>query len=271
MVKKKIINKLYGPAIALSKIGPKLLSVGSKLTKSAKVVKFASAGATVASYTWLFTWQFALVIMLLLVIHEGGHIWAMRRSGMKTKGIYFIPFMGGAAVADELFPSRRTESFVAIMGPVFGLALCGLFAGLYFYTLHPFFAAIAAWMALVNLFNLLPVNPLDGGRIIKSFTFSINRQLGLITLTVGMILAAVIMAYTGIWIFTLLLAVGALEAWFEWKGREFFSKNIPKMKFKEMLYYTFSYAWVVVALLIVMLSMNSVPDAGAAMEVLIGF
>jgi len=86
----------------------------------AKTVKFGQAalfGISAAAYSLLFSWQFAVLILVSLFIHEGGHIWAMRQCGMRTRGIYFIPFLGGVALADESFPSRGAEVFVAIMGP----------------------------------------------------------------------------------------------------------------------------------------------------------
>ena len=76
---------------------------GLKLFKSTKVIFAASSFAT---YAFLFSWQFSAVIIITLIFHEYGHLWAMKRFGMKTKGIYLIPFVGGAAVADEAFRSR---------------------------------------------------------------------------------------------------------------------------------------------------------------------
>ncbi|WP_352260335.1 hypothetical protein, partial [Psychrobacter sp. TB55-MNA-CIBAN-0194] len=79
----------------LSVVG--LASLGFKLLKSAKVVKVLFAGASVAAYSWLFSFEFALALIGCLVFHEYGHIRAMKHFGMKTKGIYLIPFVGGLA------------------------------------------------------------------------------------------------------------------------------------------------------------------------------
>ncbi|MCH1932502.1 site-2 protease family protein, partial [Shewanella sp. A25] len=72
-----------------------LLVLGFKLFKSAKVIKVVLAGASVAAYSWLFSFEFAIALILCLVIHEYGHIRAMKRFGLQTKGIYLIPFLGG--------------------------------------------------------------------------------------------------------------------------------------------------------------------------------
>lgn len=205
-----------GLIVLLAKAGPKLISVLAKTFKSAKLVKVGMAGASVVSYSAIFTWKFALMIMFLLFIHESGHVWAMKRCGVKTKGIYFVPFVGAAAVAEEMFPSRQAEVYIAIMGPIWGFGLSFLTALVYFATRNPLFAAAASWMALVNLFNLLPINPLDGGRIMKSIAFSISSNLGLVFLGLGIIVCGYFALTMGIVLFFILLIVGALELLFEY-------------------------------------------------------
>lgn len=201
------------------KIGSKMLPVVVKLAKFLKVGKFGLAVGSMASYAYLFTWQFAVMIMVLLLVHEYGHIWAMKRCGLKTKGIYFIPFIGAAAVADEMFKSRRDEAYIAIMGPIFGLALSGVALIIYLMTHNALFAAAAGWMAMINLFNLLPINPLDGGRIMKSIAFSVNSKLGFTFLIVGIIVSIILTLWAGIILFFLLLIVASLELVYEYKFR----------------------------------------------------
>jgi hypothetical protein len=80
----------------LAKVGGKLLGVLAKLFKGAKVGKLASAGISMGAWSILYSWKFALLIMLLLIVHESGHVFVMRQMGMRTKGIYFIPLLGAA-------------------------------------------------------------------------------------------------------------------------------------------------------------------------------
>ena len=122
----------WGLWAVILKVGGKLLTTFTKLAKSAKVVKISMATASVVTYSYLFTWQMALMLMVLLFIHEYGHIWAMKKSNMKVKGMYFIPFLGAAAVPDDNFPDRKAESFVAIMGPIWGLLLSGFVLLVYY-------------------------------------------------------------------------------------------------------------------------------------------
>lgn len=203
------------------------LKVFTKITSiSAKVTKFALAGISLAAYTYMFSWPFALMIMAQLLIHEYGHIWAMKMTGIKTKGIYFIPFVGGAAVADEDFKTRKDEVFIAIMGPVFGFFCALLMYIIYFITLEPIFAAGASWMAMLNLFNLLPINPLDGGRIMKSIAFSVHSSIGIAFLALGILGAIFLAFYAHIWIFILVVILSSIELTLEiWLRKRLLKKE----------------------------------------------
>lgn len=88
----------FGLVALVIKVGPKMVGVLAKLAKGLKVGKVGLVGISLASYAYMFTWEFAAMIMLMLFVHESGHIWAMKRCGIKTKGIYFLPFVGGVAV-----------------------------------------------------------------------------------------------------------------------------------------------------------------------------
>jgi Zn-dependent protease len=186
-----------------------------KVFKLAKVVKVGSMAVALGVYASVFNWEFALIIVTMLFVHESGHIRAMKRCGMRTKGIYFIPFFGALAVGADLFPSRKAEVYVALMGPVWGLAYACAALAVFGIFKAPMFAAVASWTALVTLFNLLPINPLDGGRVIKSITYSINGRVGLITLVAGMALAVALMMVLNIWLFALIITLNLIEMFLE--------------------------------------------------------
>jgi len=249
------------------KLLPKFIGLLAKLVKGLKVGKVALFGASAASYTWLLSWQFAVMIMFLLFVHESGHIWAMKRFGMKTKGIYFIPFLGGAAVSSDQFPSRWAESYIALMGPIWGLFLSFASGVVYQISGHPLFAAAASWMAMVNLINLLPIDPLDGGRVIKSIAFSIHSVLGISVLIIGIIASIYITIKFGIALFGILFAICLVELICEWRSRH--KKDPVKgMDKKKIAWSVVGYVAVCLALFGLMLQMNHVPGAAAAMEAL---
>ncbi|WP_220753880.1 MULTISPECIES: site-2 protease family protein [Shewanella] len=196
-----------------------LASLGFKLLKSAKVIKAMLAAASVAAYSWLFSIEFALALIACLVIHEYGHIKAMKHFGMKTKGIYLIPFMGGLAVSDERINTRWQNVVISIMGPTFGLLMSLGCMLAYWITGNIFFAGLASFNALLNLFNLLPILPLDGGHILKSITFSMNSMVGLIACIAGAAVGVFISYSLGLALLGFLLLIGSLEIVFEWKTR----------------------------------------------------
>ena len=196
-----------------------LASLGFKLLKSAKVIKVLFAGASVAAYSWLFSLEFALALIGCLVFHEYGHIRAMKHFGMNTKGIYLIPFVGGLALSDERINTRWQDVYISIMGPTFGLILSIISLGLYWITGNVFFAGLASFNALLNLFNLLPILPLDGGHILKSISFSMNSMVGLIVCILGAAAGIFISYSLGLALLGFLLLIGSVEIVFEWRGR----------------------------------------------------
>ncbi|MCL1076933.1 site-2 protease family protein [Parashewanella spongiae] len=196
-----------------------LASLGFKLLKSAKVIKVVLAGASLAAYSWLFSFQFALALIACLVVHEYGHVRAMKYFGMKTKGFYLIPFMGGMALTDEKINTRWQDVMISIMGPTFGLFMSLACLMGYWLTDNVFFAALASLSALLNLFNMLPILPLDGGHIIKSISFSMNSSVGLSICIAGAVLGVVICYMFGFTLFGFLLAIGSIEIVLEWRAR----------------------------------------------------
>lgn len=162
--------------------------------KTFKGFKVLLVGGSLAGYAFLTTWEFAVALVIALFVHEWGHIIAMRIKGMKVKGMYFIPFVGAivAGDGDEMRLNDRNNAFVSIMGPLIGglLALVPLVA--YIFWPDPRLAVLASWIAALNLFNLLPLTPLDGGHFLDAlFNSSGNRakrviQVGLIWFTIGL-------------------------------------------------------------------------------------
>lgn len=193
-----------------------LLKFGGKIFSTIiKLSKFGLAGLSLASFTILFNWKFALLIMIAIGIHESGHVWAMKNIGIKTKGWYYIPFVGGAAIAEEQYTDYKQNVWVAIMGPAWACVSVIVAGVMYQITKNPLFAASAAWIATINLFNLLPITPLDGGQIMRAITFSINQKAGMIFLALSFLISIAIMVTLHIWLWVLLLIVGGIELGFE--------------------------------------------------------
>ncbi|WP_159736995.1 site-2 protease family protein [Vibrio atypicus] len=196
-----------------------LVSLGFKALKSAKLIKVVLASASLAAYSWLFSFQFALALLACLVFHEYGHVRAMKYFGMKTKGIYLVPFLGGLALSDEKINTRWQDVVISIMGPMFGFILSLILMVVYWVTGEMFFAGLAVFNAFLNLFNLLPILPLDGGHVLKSISFSMNSLAGIV-LCSGAALGGVVLSYSlGLTLFGFLLIMGTLEIVIEWRTR----------------------------------------------------
>lgn len=263
------MNSRAATLVLAAAFAPKLIGIGGKLLKSAKAVKAGLAAASVLAYSWLFTWEFAVVLILSLVIHEYGHVWAMRAVGIPTKGFYLIPFVGGAAVPERAFASRLEEHFVAIAGPAFGLTQAILLYGLFIVTGHPFFGAVAAWVAVLNLFNMIPISPLDGGRMIKSATMSVGSGLGMAVLLTGILAAVVGMVWLKSWILGLIVILSVFELLFERRTHRFTPGPLRKrMTPGQVAWSLLSYLLVTVALGLIVYGCLSVPEARLAMSLL---
>jgi Zn-dependent protease len=120
---------------------------------------------SVAAYATIWGWQFALGFVLLLFVHESGHLLEARRQGLPVSAPIFVPFLGAAIMLRKMPHNAWREARLALAGPIvgsLGAAAVWALSGVYDSDL---LLAIAYTGFFINLFNLLPVVPLDGGRI----------------------------------------------------------------------------------------------------------
>lgn len=131
-------------------------------------------GGTMFLSVWIYAlqwgWWFALGFVLLLLVHECGHLVAARRVGLKVGAPVFIPFMGAFIALKDAPHNAWIEAQVAIGGPLLGAAGALACDGLFLLTGQPLFRALAYSGFLLNLFNLVPVGFLDGGRVAKALS-----------------------------------------------------------------------------------------------------
>jgi Zn-dependent protease len=158
--------KRWGP------VGLVLAFVLGKLKLIIPALKFAKLGTllsmVVAVWVYAQIWgaPFALGFVLLILVHELGHALVMRQQGIPAGAPVFIPFVGAVIAMRGIPRSAWVEALVGIGGPVLGsvgalacLAIASITDSLLWY-------ALASTGFLINLFNLLPISPLDGGRIV---------------------------------------------------------------------------------------------------------
>ncbi len=131
-------------------------------------------GGTMILSVWVYAmyWGvwFAVGFVLLLFIHECGHLLAAKRFGLKVGAPVFIPFLGALIALKEAPRNAWVESVVGIGGPLLGSAGALVCEILYMATDNMMFRGLAHTGFLLNLFNLMPVGFLDGGRIVTALS-----------------------------------------------------------------------------------------------------
>jgi Zn-dependent protease len=125
---------------------------------------------TIVVYAQTWGWLFALGFVVLIFVHECGHLVAAKRVGLKVGAPVFIPFMGAFIALKEAPPNAWIEAQVGIGGPLLGTAGAAVCDGVYLATGEPMFRALAYTGFLLNLFNLAPIGFLDGGRIVTALS-----------------------------------------------------------------------------------------------------
>ena len=150
----------------------KLLLLG--LTKGST---FFSMLASLGLYWSLWGWKFALGFIVMLYVHEMGHVSALRSLGIKASAPMFIPGLGAFVRLKQYPADAREDARIGLAGPIWGLAAAlGAYA-VYLITSSSIFAGIAHAGATLNLFNLVPIWQLDGARGMRALA---RRERGLI-------------------------------------------------------------------------------------------
>ena len=166
---------------------------------------------SVAAYALIWGWSFAVGFVLLLFIHEIGHVIQLRREGIPASAPMFIPFLGAAVAMKEMPKDAGAEARVGLAGPVLGTLGCLIPLALYGITDDELFKALAFVGFFLNLFNLLPVLPLDGGRALGALSPKV-WYFGFV------LLIAVTVIYPNP-IMILILLLGGFETYRRWKER----------------------------------------------------
>ena len=142
----------------------KLKTLVVLLPKLEVLATAATAVVTIGAYSLLSGWVFAAGFVALLFIHEMVHVLQLRREGIKASAPMFLPFLGAVISAKSLGTSALAEARVGLAGPVLGTLGAGAVALIALIAHSRELYALAYTGFFLNLFNLIPVTPLDGGR-----------------------------------------------------------------------------------------------------------
>jgi Zn-dependent protease len=204
---RRLLAPLAGAAAFLAKFGAALF----------KFKFLFSIFVSAAFYVWFGGWWFGIGLIVLLFVHEMGHVLEARRQGLPVSVPIFIPFMGALISMKRMPQDAWREARLAIAGPLLGsaAALALYLAGIAYDSQH--LRALAFLGFLINLFNLLPVIPLDGGRI----TAALHPALWL----VGLFALVALVLYQPNPVLILILVFAGSELLRRWRSR-----RLPQMR-----------------------------------------
>ncbi len=207
---RRFLSLLVVGGLLIFKFGKPVLLL---LPKAKVLTTSATMLVSIAAYSILWGWKFAAGFVLLLLVHEMGHVIQLRREGIEASAPMFIPFLGAAVMAKSLGEDATAEARVGLAGPILGTLGC--------IALLPLTVGDGGggfWEALIftgfflNLFNLLPVVPLDGGRAMAALS-PWMWFVGLFAMTV------LVFAFPNP-IMILILLLAAYETYRRWKARK---------------------------------------------------
>jgi Zn-dependent protease len=210
------LHRRIGGALAvivavIVKFGIKLKALLLLLPKLKLLTTSGTMLVSIAAYSLIWGWQFAVGFVGLLLVHEMGHVIALRREGIKASAPMFIPFLGAVISAKSLGGNALAEARVGLAGPILGSLGAAAMIPLAEATGNNLFYALAFTGFFLNLFNLLPVLPLDGGRAMAAMA----PAMWLVGLAV---LVALTITFPNP-IMLLILLFGGMETWRRWRGR----------------------------------------------------
>jgi Zn-dependent protease len=209
------LKKLFGPllvgGLVVVKFAAKLKALLLLLPKLKLLTTSASMLVSVAAYALIWGWKFAAGFVALLFVHEMGHYIQMRREGVQPSFMLFIPFLGAAVGARSLGGNALAEARIGLAGPVLGVLGTAALIPVADATGSDLLRALAFTGFFLNLFNLVPVLPLDGGRAMAAMApwmwfVGFAAMIAMVFLVPNPILF-------------LVLLFGGMETWRRWKQR----------------------------------------------------
>jgi Zn-dependent protease len=203
-----LVRKLAAPIVAL---GFLIVKFGGVLLKLKVLTTGISMLVSIAAYAWIWGLPFAIGFVLLILVHELGHVIELRRQGVPASAPLFIPFLGAVIGMKELPDDAWKEARVALAGPILGsvgAAACWVAAEI---TGSELLMGLAFVGFFLNLFNLIPIVPLDGGRAAGAlhpvlWFVGLLMMVGLVVLNPNPLLLIIVL-------------LGGLDLWRRWRER----------------------------------------------------
>ena len=205
---RELLRRITAPIVGL---GVLILKFGGLLLKLKVVTTGASMLVSIAAYTWIWGLPFAIGFVVLIFVHELGHVLELRRQGVPASAPLFIPFLGAVIGMKELPDDAWKEARVALAGPILGSVGAAVLWVIGESTGSELLLALAFTGFFLNLFNLIPIVPLDGGRAAGAlhpalWFVGLLMMVGLVVLRPNPLLVVIVV-------------LGGLDLWNRWRAR----------------------------------------------------
>jgi Zn-dependent protease len=210
-LRKRIGSALAAVAALVIKFFAAIKGVLLLLPKVKLLTTAGTALVSVVVYSLFFGWWFAIGFVVLLFVHEMGHVIQLRREGVKASAPMFIPGFGAVVMMKSLPDDALAEARVGLAGPVLGTLGAGLCLVIAEATNSDLLRALAFVGFLINLINLVPVVPFDGGRAMAAMAPAMWF--------LGLGAMVVLLLITGNTFLLIFILLGAMETWRRWKLR----------------------------------------------------
>jgi len=209
---RSLARKLWAPLAALGALLAKFKFLIFAVAKFKVFTVAASMIVSVGAYALLGGWWFGVGLVGLIFVHEIGHVLELRRQGVPASAPLFIPFLGAFVGMKQMPKNAWKEAQVALAGPLLGTAGATALWAVAVAVDSRFLKALAFVGFLINLFNLLPIVPLDGGRAVAALHPSVWIA--------GLAGLGALAYFFPNPILLIVLLFGAMEAWQRWRNRK---------------------------------------------------
>jgi Zn-dependent protease len=201
---KRVGGAVAAAGLVLAKLGAKVKVLLVALPKLKLLTTSGSMLVSIVAYQLIFGWPFAVGFVMLLLLHELGHVIQLRREGVEASAPMFIPFLGAVISAKSLGDDAAAEARVGLAGPILGSLA----------SLVPLVVWLATgsdfWRALAFI-GFFPILPLDGGRAMAALSPWVWLA--------GLAAMVALVVFFPSPILLLIVVLGGLESWRRWKAR----------------------------------------------------
>jgi Zn-dependent protease len=210
-LRKRIASALAALAALVAKFFAAIKSVLVLLPKAKLLTTAGTALASVVLYSLFWGWTFAFGFVVLMFVHEMGHVIQLRREGIKASAPAFIPGFGAVVMMKSLPNDALAEARVGLAGPVLGTLGAAICFAIAESTNSDMLRALAYVGFLLNLINLVPLVPFDGGRAMAAMAPWLWF--------IGLGAMVVLLLATGNPFLLIFVLLGGMETWRRWKLR----------------------------------------------------